>query len=874
MTSLKLAFIVILPICLCLVPGTLHPAADYMLPVYQLTIDEEYLDALDGNPWTSRTFPARIEIDGDSYSCHVRYRGTSARNLPKKSWKIYFDDEGPDGRKVTNLNAEYLDISLCRNYLGMKFYRLAGLPAPETDFISLVVNDWYAGVFVEIEQVDEDFLDRNDLPCGLLWKAIQHGARFVPMVRYEDILCSWEPEITPVRALDSLGMRFTFIRFADDASIADQIGNMIDIDNILTYFAIQYIVRNADGYTKNFYLYEQSDGRWSLIPWDMDGSIGNNWRGEWVDQYSSINSGFLDHQAVFQRLISFSQYRTEMLDIIEDLAANEIPRLINRLNAAYSDIRHDVYLDTAKQGSNDDFEREMGRLATWLQNRANVMRSLDWFNRQDVVSSSVEPEYIEDAGDSFRIRVTLDHAAYEVRAYIMDNDGEEYQFPLYDDGSHGDERANDLIFTRDISLPDAPSPFHYGIYVKPNQYEGSTWPPGGWCNFGNWPTPLPFIRIDENPPQHGDFRFTTFNRILETGTHYFGLVNITDAPVDISGCMISLGSSFRKMQLRAMPPIEPGDTLIITDNMDLIASMHPDCEVTGSFYFAPAVRDTVKLETYGGRLLSSIVVDEINEIQEAVGRVIINEINYNSADDFDPGDWIELYGLHDEHDLSNWILRDNRDDHVYEIPEGTELHEGEHMILARDISAFRECFPDVNPVIGNFDFGFAGNGDDVRLFDAGGILVDWVSYDDRDPWPDAPDGDGPTLELINPHCPNYGPLYWEASIDSGSHGTPGRQNSVFRAFNHTLPLDWGIDAVYPNPFNNYLFIRWSQYRLGNSRLVVFDLLGREVGELLNGRFDVGYHTVVWQAGDLPAGLYFLRLEHYGRAMVKRVVHLK
>ena len=52
--------------------------------------------------------------------------------------------------------------------------------------------------------------------------------------------------------------------------------------------------------------------------------------------------------------------------------------------------------------------------------------------------------------------------------------------------------------------------------------------------------------------------------------------------------------------------------------------------------------------------------------------VIINEINYRSAENFDSNDWIELYNPKSyEIDLSNWQIRDENNDHVFDIPEST-----------------------------------------------------------------------------------------------------------------------------------------------------------------------------------------------------------
>ena len=55
------------------------------------------------------------------------------------------------------------------------------------------------------------------------------------------------------------------------------------------------------------------------------------------------------------------------------------------------------------------------------------------------------------------------------------------------------------------------------------------------------------------------------------------------------------------------------------------------------------------------------------------GNVVVNEINYNSSDNFNPGDWIELYNSGDlDLDLSGWVFKDDNDDHVFLFPLKTQ----------------------------------------------------------------------------------------------------------------------------------------------------------------------------------------------------------
>ena len=75
--------------------------------------------------------------------------------------------------------------------------------------------------------------------------------------------------------------------------------------------------------------------------------------------------------------------------------------------------------------------------------------------------------------------------------------------------------------------------------------------------------------------------------------------------------------------------------------------------------------------------------------------------------------------------------------------------------------------------------GLAGGGEIVTLADAADVVIDSVTYDDVVPWPIAPDGGGPSLELIDPFSDNGVGPSWAAS--TGTDGTPQAQNSVFNA---------------------------------------------------------------------------------------------
>jgi hypothetical protein len=65
---------------------------------------------------------------------------------------------------------------------------------------------------------------------------------------------------------------------------------------------------------------------------------------------------------------------------------------------------------------------------------------------------------------------------------------------------------------------------------------------------------------------------------------------------------------------------------------------------------------------------------------------------------------------------------------------------------------------------------------------------------------------------------------------------------------------------YPNPFNATTSIRFDLPTPGAVRLVVYDVLGREIETLVDGVRPAGSHEVVFDASRLMSGVYFYRLE--------------
>jgi len=168
--------------------------------------------------------------------------------------------------------------------------------------------------------------------------------------------------------------------------------------------------------------------------------------------------------------------------------------------------------------------------------------------------------------------------------------------------------------------------------------------------------------------------------------------------------------------------------------------------------------------------------------------IIITEINYNSNNDFDAGDWIEIYNNSDNAiDISEWTIRDASDAYKYIIPYGTVLSVAERLIIAQKPELFAAIYPSVSNVVGGFNFEFDNSGDNIRIVDIAGNTITSVQYSDAPAWPVGADGTGRTLELVSFGAVPNNPISWFDGCLLGSPGfayTPCNDAVLFDEINY------------------------------------------------------------------------------------------
>ena len=89
-----------------------------------------------------------------------------------------------------------------------------------------------------------------------------------------------------------------------------------------------------------------------------------------------------------------------------------------------------------------------------------------------------------------------------------------------------------------------------------------------------------------------------------------------------------------------------------------------------------------------------------------------------------------------------------------------------------------------------------------------------------------------------------------------------------------IPLDYSLYDPYPNPFNAQTTIQITLPIKDVMIVKVYDVNGSELKTLVHSIFDSGTHTIKWNAGDLPSGIYFIRMQTRHFVDTKKVSLIK
>ncbi len=839
------------------------------LPHYKLTIAPANLDSMNAHPKDEIYYPAVFHVNSLIYNVQARFKGSTSLNYPKKSWAIKFENaDNYFGVTRINLHADFKDYSNMRNFLILRLFDFLGSPASQIQHVTCEVNGEPYGIYTQTEQIDIDYLARNGRLPVALYKANNHGAMMAPTVRDEYYNSIWQIEAGGDPSFDELRIFFNKCLYWSKPDFDTHISDLIDVDNFLNFFAVHFVFDDMDNFTKNIYLNKNSNNqKFELLPWDNEGSFGNSAIGVFdstIVQYNLRDAHTPEYQVVFQRLLENQNYRTIFHNKIERILTDGYSMLDTLIDNTYQKIKQDVYADSRREASNEDFDNSIPRLK-WFMSERKLFLQNNALPEKNVLTNFYCSNPMPTAGNSemtFQIKspVVQDVNMFFADSVDLNVFGVPFKFSrmqLYDDGLHNDSLANDLIYGNSINVSSFVSPLiPFAITGAEQNY-----PPNGIFYVDYYGSKSYAInKGNTDADLAGRLKIgKVFNYKNQNAVE---IINTSSTlSVDLSYCHLRSDSVVNDFMFRDHVVIAPNETIFVVPSVTIGNQFFPGYRSFADLYYPLAVGDSLHLLS---PVLTPVVSSKINSVETlgfSAPVLVINEINFKSSNSKPTGDWVEIYNPGTSAvDMSGWIFRDGDNKHTFLFPTGYSLPVDGYVVVAEDTLAFHAAAPEVSNVVGSTGFGLSSTGEFVRLFDNLGQLVDSVNYQVVAPWPTGASGTGATLELKDFALDNTDGNSWY--VDPLKTGSPGAKNFV-------TPVEAGLNnihsgTIYPNPAHRNFFVETTSI---NTRVELYTIQG----ELILSQMIYFPGTDQIDIRPFPKGIYLIHLSTNKKMKIRKLI---
>lgn len=249
----------------------------------KITIDEDQFQDIIDNASAEEYHTASVDYNGEHFdNVGIRAKGNlSLRSVvqmedsDRYSFKISFDEyvnQTLGGISKINLNNNYSDASYMREFLTYELAEQMGLPTPKFSYVNVYVNDKLWGFYLAIEQVGNEYLNRNfGNSYGALYKGIMGTGS--DLLWIDDKLDSY-PGLAQKSKSSNNDILIDMLK---ELNSGTDLEKYINVDNALGYIALNVATMNMDSYLggnkQNYYLYEDK-GVFSILPWDYNMAFG------------------------------------------------------------------------------------------------------------------------------------------------------------------------------------------------------------------------------------------------------------------------------------------------------------------------------------------------------------------------------------------------------------------------------------------------------------------------------------------------------------------------------------------------------------------------------------------------------------------------
>lgn len=299
----------------------------------KIDIDEADLADMRAYPQNEEYHSADITVDGITVeNSGIRTKGNmtlssvARSDSERYSYRIKFN-KYVKGRKLLGLNElclndGYSDASYMREYLHYEILRELGMNTPETAFCNVYINDEFAGFYLAVEALDSSFVETEFDDAdnkGNLYK-MEQGANLVykedENYTYAELKVGKDTELTGLKK---------FIKALNEMPDGENgdIEKYLDVESALKYIASNTVLCNYDSYNggmcHNYYLYENADGVFTVVPWDFNMSFGGMGGNTNIGIDTPISGRNIDNLPLIKNLLAVPEYKELYYGYIKEI---------------------------------------------------------------------------------------------------------------------------------------------------------------------------------------------------------------------------------------------------------------------------------------------------------------------------------------------------------------------------------------------------------------------------------------------------------------------------------------------------------------------------------------------------------------------------
>ncbi len=431
---------------------------------------------------------ASVLIDGLSYdSVGVRYKGFSSASINRVknpfNIKLNYSIAGQNHLGIDKLKLSNViqDPSFVREVLSYEIVRQY-MPASEANYANLYINDTLIGLYSNVEAVNKEFLEKhfsstdNVLVKGNPEEIDLYG---------ENSNLSNSPGFDTLNYTSLYSMKSDYgwgelYELIDTLNLYKHaLDQVLNIDRALWMHALNYTLINFDsyiGYAQNYYLYQDDNGLFNPIVWDLNMSFGSFRladasvyydgfsieQAKTIDPLSHYNEYSVYPRPLLRNIFETSRYRkmymAHIRTIVEENFENDIYK--NRAEELYYLIDASVLADTNKFYTYTGFQTNLYStvsdlvdypgIVDLMEGRINYLSSYSGYQGAPQIDSIIYQPQEPISGDTILITSYIEGASEVVLAYRNSPNKVFEKFLMNDSGLYGDQFASDNWFTGKI----------------------------------------------------------------------------------------------------------------------------------------------------------------------------------------------------------------------------------------------------------------------------------------------------------------------------------------------------------------------------------------------------------------------------------------